>query len=218
MKAYEGKKKIPTLTILFPLHQHRHMMSKAAKHLTVEEVETVMKAPIAKARLGFFCEELNKTKSTRKSDAYVRTVEAGMRIIAEQIANGTRKKDARFKGKVITSGSFYEDLKVGDPDEFDYTLLVDILSSPGVCKLEATDEAGFVNVLIVDAQERKTWDDCLSVLCPKHGVIVEDGTCTFRTVHRVRGSDKKVLDPQKVQKAFRELTDKVLKDMSLPPN
>ncbi len=40
------------------------------------------------------------------------------------------------------------------PDEFDYTLLVPLLSLPRVCKLEATDEAGFVNVLIVDAKQR----------------------------------------------------------------
>ncbi len=73
-----------------------------------------MRSSFAKDRLGLLCEELNKTKSTRKS-AYVGTVEEGMRIIDEHIANGARKKDAQFKENIITIASFYDDLKVGDP-------------------------------------------------------------------------------------------------------
>ena len=180
------------------------------------EVDTVMTNASAKIRLGFFCEELNKTKTTSRSDPYVRSVEEGMRLIAQAIAEGAHKIEPRFQGRIVTSGSFYEDLKVGDPDEFDYTLL---LSSPRVCHFEATDEAGFVNVLLDDTLERRTWMDCLSVFCPKHGVVIEDGFCKFsKTKHRVTVSDNRVLDPQKVQKAFRELTDKVVNGISLPPN
>ena len=67
----------------------------------------------------------------------------------------------RFQVKVIETGSYYDEAKVGNPDEFDYVFELQPLSrNPGV-KFKATTDPAFIQVVVEDVRVRRTWQDCL---------------------------------------------------------
>ena len=65
----------------------------------------------------------------------VKKIEKRIRSLVDEISVYIGRKDPLFKNFVIPSGSFYEDLKVEGPDEFDFMICLEQLSSPGVCLL-----------------------------------------------------------------------------------
>ena len=195
--------------------------------VTSRDVDNALSSSTSGSRLESFIEQLERKTYVTRSDPYAMTVEQGARSIVHKIANAVGKADHRFQGEVLPSGSFYEDLKVGNPDEFDYTLLLTGLSSPGVCEFSATEEHAFLNVRLVDGQARANWDHCVSEVCPKHGVVLEKGVCNFgkyhanherviKDSHQPTGPPDRTLDPTKVQATFRELVNRVLPDVNLP--
>ena len=60
----------------------------------------------------------------------VKKIEKRIRSLVDEISVYIGRKDPLFKNFVIPSGSFYEDLKVEGPDEFDFMICLQELSSP----------------------------------------------------------------------------------------
>ena len=50
----------------------------------------------------------------------VRRIQHGIENVMKVITESVKTKDSRLIGKIIPVGSFYSDLKIGLPDEFDF--------------------------------------------------------------------------------------------------
>lgn len=92
----------------------------------------------------------------------VKEIEETVRHLVQEIAEGIAEKDPLFKNTIIQSGSFYEDLKVEGPNEFDFMICLEELSAPGVCAIKAIPfrsvrDPGYVHVEIQDPTSRKRW-------------------------------------------------------------
>lgn len=67
-----------------------------------------------------------------------------------------------FKNSVIPSGSYFEDLKVEGPDEFDFMICLETLSLPGVCvikdiPLRPVADPGYVHVQVPNELVRRSY-------------------------------------------------------------
>ena len=67
----------------------------------------------------------------------------------------------RFKVKVIETGSYYDEAKVGNPDEFDFVFELLPLSRNSGVKFTATTDPAFIQVVVEDVTVRRMWQDCL---------------------------------------------------------
>ena len=84
-------------------------------------------------------------------------------------------KDPLLKNFVIPCGSFYEDLKVGGPDKFDFLICLEELSSRGVCvmkiiPLQTVPNPGYVDVQFANEDNRGLWQRYIS----EHGIVKPD--------------------------------------------
>ena len=67
----------------------------------------------------------------------------------------------RFDVAIIKTGSYYDEAKVGNPDEFDYVAeLQPISRDPGVA-FEATTDPAYIQIQIQDVDVRLKWKECL---------------------------------------------------------
>ena len=111
------------------------------------------------------------------------------------------RSEKRFRGTLCPSGSYWEGLKVGLPDEFDYTLILDELSVSQACRLRATEENCLLNVLLETRDLQRVWQDCLSEFCLSHNAMADGGSycqASPQTAHRViQRPTMMALDPQK---------------------
>ena len=64
--------------------------------------------------------------------------------------------DPRFKSTLLQSGSFYDEVKVGQPDEYDYMARLELLSKPGVAKTVPT-KLGFARFILKDEEMIEVW-------------------------------------------------------------
>lgn len=92
----------------------------------------------------------------------VKEIEETVRYLVQEIAESIAEKDPLFTNTIIQSGSFYEDLKVEGPNEFDFMICLEELSTPGVCAIKAipfrsVQDPGYVHVEIQDPIFRKRW-------------------------------------------------------------
>ena len=98
----------------------------------------------------------------------VKEIEKTIRSFVNDIAEYIGRRDPLFKNLiVIPSGSFYEDLKVEGPDEFDFMICLADLSQPGVCEkkdipLRQVRDPGYVHVQVVDEAYRRRWQRYIS--------------------------------------------------------
>ena len=58
----------------------------------------------------------------------VKMIEQTIRSLVEEISKSIAEKDPLFKNTVLRSGSFYEDLKVDGPNEFDFIIIIIIIN------------------------------------------------------------------------------------------
>ena len=96
-------------------------------------------------------------------------VEIGKSVqkVTEEIARIVGKSDRLFKNIVVPSGSFYENLKVEQPDEFDYMICLTELSKAGVCQtkeipLRPVRDPGYVQVEVTDPRAAMNWREYIS--------------------------------------------------------
>ncbi|KAM7445738.1 hypothetical protein ABFA07_005846 [Porites harrisoni] len=81
-------------------------------------------------------QRLYKKAEFNREHKEVKKIEKRIRSLVDEISAYIGREDPLFKNFVIPSGSFYEDLKVEGPDEFDFMICLEQLSSPGVCVYE----------------------------------------------------------------------------------
>ena len=97
----------------------------------------------------------------------VKKIEKRIRSLVDEISVYIGRKDPLFKNFVIPSGSFYEDLKVEGPDEFDFMICLEQLSNPGVCVtkdilMRPVPDPGYVDVQVSNAVYRNRWKSYIS--------------------------------------------------------
>ena len=122
--------------------------------------------------------------------------------------------DDKFQAKILPSGSFFEDLKVGKPDEFDFLAQITSLSGKK-CDVVPSDRPGFVHVT-VDESVYGPWKKCMALVC-SHRIRADQ----CKSCGDIDPSDTGctiVLAPEKVQEEFREIVDNALEDVVLPKN
>ena len=100
-------------------------------------------------------------KITKDDPKYASIARDAEMIVKQAFAN----LDPRFSANIIPSGSFYEDLKVESPDEFDFMAQIKSLSSPGAIDLVPSDRSGFVHVTVLDSDTMSLWKDCMAFVC-----------------------------------------------------
>ena len=106
--------------------------------------------------------ELYKEAEFDREHQEVKEIEETVRHLVQEIAENIAEKDPLFTNTIIQSGSFYEDLKVEGPNEFDFMICLEELSTPGVCAIRAipfrsVQDPGYVHVEIEDPVSRKRW-------------------------------------------------------------
>ena len=97
----------------------------------------------------------------------VKEIEQRVRSLVEEIAEYIGREDPLFKNFVIPSGSFYENLKVEGPDEFDFMICLEQLSERGVCvkkeiPLRPVPDPGYVDVKVASEAYRHRWQRYIS--------------------------------------------------------
>ena len=107
--------------------------------------------------------ELYKEAEFDREHQEVKEIEETVMSLVQEIAKSIAEKDPLFTNTILKSGSFYEDLKVEGPNEFDFMICLEELSTPGVCAIRAipfrsVQDPGYVHVEIADPISRKTWE------------------------------------------------------------
>ena len=97
----------------------------------------------------------------------VKKIEKRIRSLVDEISVYIGRRDPLFKNNVIPSGSFYEDLKVEGPDEFDFMICLEQLSKPGVCvtkdiPMRPVPDPGYVDVQVSKEDYRNRWQRYIS--------------------------------------------------------
>ena len=110
---------------------------------------------------------LYKEAQFDREDEEVKEIEEVVNNLVHEIAETIAEKDPLFKNTVIPSGSFYEDLKVEGPNEFDFMICLEELSEPDVCEVKeipfrSVRDPGYVDVQIKDPEFRLRWQKYIS--------------------------------------------------------
>ena len=81
--------------------------------------------------LDLFLSDLDERKGRISCSREVNLIQSRVRKVIRSILLEVRRENPFFRTTLINSGSFYEGTKVGQPDEFDFFILLDGLSSAG---------------------------------------------------------------------------------------
>ena len=134
------------------------------------------------------------------------------RALAEQVELYTREilreveqLDPRFKNTFLQSGSFYDEVKVGLPDEYDYMAKLELLSIPGTAKAVPT-KLGFARVILEHEETIDLWKEFLCDHEDSDEDIDEHNEEVFENLLAV----------SKVQEEFRSLVMKAIKSVKMP--
>lgn len=97
----------------------------------------------------------------------VKEIEETVRNLVQEIAESIAEKDPLFRTTVLRSGSFYEDLKVEGPNEFDFMFCLEELSKIGVCEVKeipfrSVPDPGYVHVQVPHPFHEKRWKKYIS--------------------------------------------------------
>ena len=112
-------------------------------------------------------QRLYKKAEFNREHKEVKKIEKRIGRLVDEISAYIGREDALFKNFVIPSGSFYEDLKVEGPDEFDFMICLEQLSSPGVCvtkdiPMRPVPDPGYVDVQLSNEDYRNRWQRYIS--------------------------------------------------------
>ncbi|XP_067033417.1 cyclic GMP-AMP synthase-like receptor [Acropora muricata] len=81
--------------------------------------------------LDLFLSDLDERKGRISCSREVNLIQSCVRKVIRSILLEVRRENPFFTTRLINSGSFYEGTKVGQPDEFDFFILLDSFSSAG---------------------------------------------------------------------------------------
>ena len=107
-------------------------------------------------------QKLYKEAEFDREHEEVKEIEERITSLVHKISQYIGRKDPLFKNFVIPSGSYFEDLKVEGPDEFDFMICLETLSSPGVCAikdipLRPVADPGYVDVQVAKEVLRRRY-------------------------------------------------------------
>ena len=100
--------------------------------------------------------------------AEVKEIKSSVCSLVEELTNFIASEDSLFENSVMRSGSFFEDLKVEGPDEFDFMIcLEDLSTDPGVCKeteilSRPIRDPGYIDLQVTSEAHRRKWQDYIS--------------------------------------------------------
>ena len=109
-----------------------------------------------------YLEQLYNEAEFDREHEEVKAIEERITSLINEVSAYIGRKDPLFKNFVIPSGSYFEDLKVEGPDEFDFMLCLERLSRPGVCvvkdiPLRPVPDPGYVDVQVVSESVRSAY-------------------------------------------------------------
>ena len=115
----------------------------------------------------FLCHYLEKLYSEAEFDREheeVKEIEERIVSLVQEVSNYIGREDPLFKNFVIPSGSYFEDLKVEGPDEFDFMVCLERLSKPGVCvvkdiPIRPVPDPGYVDVQVASDSVRRAYKE-----------------------------------------------------------
>lgn len=84
----------------------------------------------------------------------VTEIEEGVKYIVNAVLKKVAAKNSIFEfSKFIEAGSFYEGTKVGQPNEFDFTVILNHLSTPGAIQIADGCSPGYKKIFVEDQLE-----------------------------------------------------------------
>ena len=109
-----------------------------------------------------YLEKLNNEAEFDREHEEVKEIEERIISLVDEISKYIGRQDPLFKNFVIPSGSYFEDLKVEGPDEFDFMFCLEHLSKPGVCvvkdiPMRPVPDPGYVDVQVVNESVRRVY-------------------------------------------------------------
>lgn len=101
--------------------------------------------------LNSILEDMDAKHKVSIQDPKTEEVVTATETLVACILHAVGEIDPRFKSSCINSGSFYDDLKVGSADEFDFVARIESLSKKGVLEARKSErKRGFVYLAVVD--------------------------------------------------------------------
>lgn len=94
-----------------------------------------------KSRLSKLIDDTVSIVQSRVMDVVIDDeIERKVKAVVQQLLEYTAEKDPRFRSSEILSvGSYKENTKILEPDEFDFLVVMDELSKPGVISIVKDD-------------------------------------------------------------------------------
>ena len=106
-------------------------------------------------------------------------IQSAVHDVIMQIVQKLKDLDDRYESHdVIRVGSFVEGTKIVEPDEFDYLIVIDELSKPGILEpLRVCEQGrGHVHLHITDETMKSRWSDCMDD-DQLQGFVLNDPSC-----------------------------------------
>lgn len=145
--------------------------------------------------------EVDKINRVDPRECSTAEVAAVVVTFVERILQKVGEIDPRFNSTLLHGGSFYDGVKIGKPDEFDFTAKIETLcSTVGMESRFSVRKKGFVYVVINDADAMRDFEDFFTDA--EEDEILETG--------------EKILSVKRIQRYFSELVDKALKTIKVP--
>eukprot|EP00794_Sanderia_malayensis_P009363 gene9363-10350_t len=115
------------------------------------------------------------------------TIQTDVHTLVQRIADGVKQKDARMAFTPILSGSMSEETKIGNVDEFDYLLYMDVVSD--MCIVSESVVPGFVHV---SAKQTLTHEQKRGIFREGDNAIVANvlGSYLYRLIQSVLGNSQ----------------------------
>jgi hypothetical protein len=161
--------------------------------------ETINVLAHKKIVLEEYLTQLDDSKKVVCNESQNQALAQQAELYTREILREVEQLDPRFKSTFLQSGSFYDEVKVGQPDEYDYMAKLELLSIPGTAKAVPT-KLGFARLVLEDYKTIDVWKE---FLCEDFD---EDSKEVF----------KNVLLVSKVQNEFRSLVMKAIKSVKMP--
>ncbi|XP_061174275.1 uncharacterized protein LOC133183329 [Saccostrea echinata] len=153
------------------------------------------------AKLLNIFDDVDKINRVDPSVPSTAEVAAVVVTFVERILQRVGQIDPRFCSSLLHGGSFYDGVKIGRPDEFDFTAKIEKLCSTGAMESRFSQrKKGFVYVVINEPKAVEEFRDFFT--------DAEDD--------EILKSGEKILSVKKIQKHFSELVDKALGSINVP--
>ena len=117
-------------------------------------------------KLGEYLQKLESKEKVSPDNEKNRMLQKGCEEIVDSLLQAISQKDPRFKFTFYGTGSYYDGVKVGNPDEFDYIAEIQEFSAEGAVTMERTSDPGFVQLKVPSMDLKRKWKDCL--VLPHH--------------------------------------------------